>query len=77
MLFWVLFGIFLQVDHRRASIRVLANGRYLNDTMNDEKANVIFNKHPTKIAVFIAPIRDISAGDELLVAYGKEHCVSM
>jgi hypothetical protein len=45
--------------------------------MNDEKANVIFNKHPTKIAVFIAPIRDISAGDELLVAYGKEHCVSM
>jgi hypothetical protein len=36
-------------------------GRYINDPLDDEKANVIFVKHPSKIAFFVVPIRDISA----------------
>jgi hypothetical protein len=50
--------------------------RYINDPLDDDMANVIFIKHPTKISFFVVPIRDISAGEELLVAYGKEYWMS-
>jgi hypothetical protein len=49
--------------------------RYINDPLDDDAANVIFVKHPTKIAFFVIPIKDISAGEEILVAYGKSYWV--
>jgi len=45
--------------------------RYINDSCSITYNNVYFDKRPDEGVAGIVTLRDISAGEELLVSYGK------
>ncbi len=49
--------------------RMLA--RYINDSCTIKYNNVYFDKRPDDGVAAVVALRDISAGEELLVSYGK------
>ncbi len=45
--------------------------RYINDSCTIRYNNVYFDKRPAENRAAVIALRDISAGEELLVSYGK------
>lgn len=50
--------------------------RYINDPINPAGWNVVFNKKPEHGCAEVVALRDITAGEEIFVSYGKWYWLS-
>ncbi|GLE04346.1 hypothetical protein PINS_up013261 [Pythium insidiosum] len=61
------------VDARRCK-HVLA--RYINDCRDKRRYNVVFEKRPQEDKALVIALRDIEAGEELYVDYGRFYWIA-